>query len=350
MPSIVKRSSILAVPVLVAIFFVAGCDTSAWDGRYGDSGGNPAIPPAVSGTPGTSVHFGSWVNNAWGPASKVLDPATFSARKCHPPLRGVRVCANGHPEIPCAVTDATGRFDLYGLPATVLDFTVHLDGYYDLVIPFDGAQGDFAVQPGLEIASDELQVQLYDQLSAPKLTRTDTRGGISFMLVRGLGPQADELLAGTGNDDCGEPDHHEQNALVAGVWVRYRRVYDPGPSETYGPWLGNDAILGSDHSADMRHDVPGNWNTSRGQIVYLDTTETPSTGFVKTTASGLALALELEPGVYEVEADEDHRALLGQDWDCYPIHSEPIGSADHRARATVYARGLTDVRMACSPE
>lgn len=333
-----------------AALLASGCDTSTWDGRYGDTNGIATATPVVSGTPGTSAHFGSWVNNAWGPNSVVLDASTFSAKKCHPPLRGVRVCANGHAEIPCAVTDSSGRFDLYGLPSSVLDFSVHLDGYYDLVIPYDGAQGDFAVQPAVEIASNELQAQLYAQLSAPTITRNDARGGISFMLVRGLGASGDELLAGSGTDDCGQPDHHEQNALVPGVWVRYRRVYGPGPGETYGPWLGNDAILGNDAAADMAHDVPGSWNTSRGQVVYLDTTETPSTGFVKTTGAGLALALELAPGTYEVEADEDHRDVAGAHWDCFPIHTMPLGSAGHRARATVYASGLTDVRIACSPE
>ncbi len=206
------------------------------------------------------------------------------------------------------------------------------------------------MQPALELPSNELQVQLYGQLSAPSITRSDARGGLSFTLVRGSGASGDELAAGSGTDECGTPDHHMANATVAGVWVRYRRVFSPGPSETYGPWLGNDALLGNDASADMAHDVPGNWNTSRGQVVYLDTTQTPSVGFVKTSAAGLALALELEPGTYEVEADEDARDLLGTHWDCLPIHTMPIGSSGHRARATVYARGLADVRISCQPE
>jgi hypothetical protein len=295
---------------------LAGCDDSAWPGPGSDpsqlprSGGDPSAPGA---------HFGSWVNNAYGDASTIIP-----VFKDHPPLAGATVCVDEAPGLPCAVSDAGGRFDLYGLPITEpVHLRIALPGYYSLLIPYDGAQGDFIDQPALEIPSDALSEVMYQQLL---VAEDRSKGGISFMLV-----DSPELHA-----DPAAGDHHEANGLLAGVAVRYRRVdVHADGSESYGGWS-------NPRSYTLGH-----------QVVYLDTNESPDIAAMHTSGSGLALAVNVAPGLYEVEADDTNLIggwgtwITGHHYTCAPVRTMPVGSSAPRARVRVIARHLSDVRMYC---
>lgn len=328
---------------------MGGCDTSLWSGIHGATNGIPTAIPANGGyaTPGNEFH--TWANNAWGENSWL---SGTTANKCHPPMAGVNSClvdtsANlnytsttyGLPPclaLPQAVSNLAGEIRYTGIAMGDYHVAIKLDGYYGLLIPWD-ADGTM-YQPAVEMPSYALQDQLYGQLSVPSASADAAKGGMSFHAVIGQGAGEDELqVSVTGTDACGMIDHHEDNIAAERVWFRYRRVYVGGATETYGPWRGHNHLIGMNRE--------GNWNTSHGEIVYLDAGESPSTTQISTTSSGLALAINLEPGLYEVEAND--RQIDPNLWDCVPVVGSIANITGMRARTYVVPGFLSDIRFAC---
>lgn len=333
----------------VLSILVAGCDTSTWSGVYGATNGIPTATPATGGYATSGNQFHTWSNNAWGNNS-TLNGTT--ANKCHPPMMGTSSClvdtsanlnydASTRELPPClsapqAVSNAAGEIAFTGIAPGSYHVALKLPGYYGILVPWDGYEN--MLQPALEMPSYALQNQLYGQLSLPSASANSTKGGISFFAVQGEGVAEDELhVSATGTDACGMVDHHEDNVTAERVWFRYRRVYVSGTGETYGPWRGHNHLFGTDRE--------GSWNTSNGEIVYLNSGESPATTQVGTTSSGLALGINLDPGLYEVEADD-----LQVDpnlWDCVPVIGSLANAAGRRARTWVAPGFLSDIRFAC---
>jgi len=310
-----KRSLSITLLTAASSLFLTACDPESWPG----AGSDLSVSPQVGGDINASgSHFGGWVNNAWGENSRL-----FPTYKDHPPLQGVKVCVNEQPELPCAITDATGRYDIYGISSSYSNISISLDGYYKLSIPFDASQGSYPNHPAVELPSHALQEQLYSQVNSEEISG---KGSMNFFAVDNA-----DLVA-----DDNAYDHAESAGTLKGVAFKYRRVYiGPSGYENYGSW--------SD---------PRSYNIGR-EIVYLNSSESPDLNAMHTSSSGLALALNLEPGVYEVAADDTNffggfatKPTL-RHYDCKPVNKSPSGEKSKYARATVIAGHLADVRMVC---
>ena len=299
-------------------FVLTGCDTSEWPGPGSD---NTQAPQPGGYTDTTGAHFGGWVNNAWGPESTIIP-----LHKDHPPLAGVNVCLLEDSSMPCAITDQAGRYDLEGLPADEdLHISVQLRDYYSLLIPINASTYQFDDHPAVEMPSFALEAQTYEQLTTE---RDLNKGGMNFFIVSG------QLEADP------EPDHAEINATLKGVGVRYRQVYTSDQGETFGPW--------SD---------PRGWTLSGGDVVYLNADESPDSAALHTSSSGLGLALNLSPGLYEIEADDTNDdqgldyLLTPYHWQCEAMAGTPTAPGNPSlARARVVAAHLTDVRINCQAQ
>ena len=311
-----KKGCILLVVLLAS----TGCKVPGWVGPGSDLSKTPQVGGYIGGQ---GAKFGSWVNNSWGPNSTVIP-----AYKDHPPLSGAEICVTEYPDMQCAITDASGRFDLEGIPVdSPVHLSIRLPGYYSLYIPFEPAEGDFINHPSPEIPATILRNLLALQLAIPN---DATKGGMSFWIIDSPELVADPLAA----------DHHEANLSRPGVALRYRQVFtDEFGVESFSEWSN-----------------PNSWFQSGHDIVYLNNAETPVPTQKHTVNSGLGLALNLAPGLYEIEAD-DTNSITGfgtlatqYHWDCFPINSMPKGSAPHQARAQVLANHLVDVRMYCVEE
>ena len=298
----------------------AACDFSTWAGP----GSNLSVTPKPGGdATAAGAHFGTWVNNAWGPASTLLP-----LNKEHPALQGVQACVVEYPALPCAVGDASGRIDIYGIPASKpVHIAFSLRGYYGLLLPFDPTAGDFVDQPAIEMPSLGLQAALYQQLLISEKPGT---GGINVFAV-----DSAELHPGDA------PDHSEANGKRAGVGFKYRRVYvDASGAETYGEWTS-----------------PASWVLSHHSVVYLNNDESPDLLAMHTSDSGLALAVNLEPGLYEAITDDTNftnglqTLWTGYHWNCGPVNHTPSAPGAPRiARTLVQPGQLSDIRVGCVSE
>ncbi len=310
-----KFSCVVLVPTMTATA-LTGCNPAEWPG----AGSDTSITPQVGGYPdaGFGTHFGSWVNNSYGPGSTIIP-----VMKNHPPLQGAEICVLEHPEMPCAVTSADGRWDIHGIDAENVHLAITLRDYMPLLIPYDAAQGNYDNHPALEIASLALQDQMFSQLL---LTREEGTGGVSFHITDRADMIADPAAA----------DHAESSKTLAGVAVRYRQIHtNINGTESYGSWSSPSSwILGHD-------------------VVYLNNDESPDLGALHTSNSGLAIALNLEPGDYEVEADDTNyiggfgTLLTLKHWSCSPLNKTPKGSSSKRARTKIIDGHLSDIRMYC---
>lgn len=301
-----------------APFLISACSVSDWPGPGSDYSQTPQDGGYEYHT---SAHFGGWSNNAFGEGSTLVPTV-----KTHPPLQGTKVCILELDDAQCAVSDANGRFDLWGLPISdMLSASLSLPGYHSLLIPL-ATDMDTANHPALELPSLVLQDVVYSQLG---IDNDVTKGSMNFFIVKG------ELEE---NPDDG---HAEFNSKIEQVGIRYRRILQLNGEETMGEW--------SD---------PRGWQTKQ-DIVYLNNAESPSKTQKSTGKSGLALALNLEPGIYEIQAeDTGAEGLNYQDsdrhWRCQAIAGSParFDSVDgvHYARTRVVAGHLSDVRMRCFKE
>jgi hypothetical protein len=80
-----------------------------------------------------------------GPVGSLVDAGKTdpTATRNLPPVSGVRVCIDAHPEIPCATSDDEGAFTLGGLPSqTDLVLTCERDGYVHALRAIETASTD----------------------------------------------------------------------------------------------------------------------------------------------------------------------------------------------------------------
>lgn len=313
-----KKIGILGFSLLTAT--LTACDTTQWPGPGSDT----TQEPKIGGYPEQSgATFGGWVNNAWGEKSTIIP--TY---KDHPPLAGVNVCLLDQNNAECAITDSEGRFDLVGLPNGVKDeyhISIQLKGYYSLLIPYYPYSHNYTSHPALEIPSLILEQQTYQQVLTQKKPNT---GGMNFFIVEG-----------TLEPDPNAADHEEINKTIEGVGVIYRKVtQNADGSESYGPWSN-----------------PNGWTLGGGDVMYLNTSESPDMLARTTSKSGLGIAINLDPGLYEVRVD-DPNTVDGLDYltnnfhyDCKAVDGSPARKEGQYtyARARVVVNHLTDVRFDC---
>lgn len=308
------------IATLLSLLALTACDTSQWPGPGSDT----TKEPKSGGYPNQSgATFGGWINNAWGEKSTLIPTV-----KDHPPLAGVEVCLLEHPEAECAVTDNEGRFDLVGLPNDIeheYHISLQLRGYYSLLIPYYPYSHNYTSHPALETPSKVLEQQTYQQLLTQKRPNT---GGMNFFISEG-----------TLEPDPNAKDHHEINKNIEGVGAIYRKVTkNTDGSESYGPWSN-----------------PNGWTLSGGDVVYLNDSESPDMLARTTSKSGLGLAINLEPGLYEIRVDDPNRIDgLGYmtnnfHYNCKAVDGSPARKEGGHiyARARVIVDHLTDVRFDC---
>jgi hypothetical protein len=95
----------------------------------------------------------------------------------NPPLAGVKVCVQNHPEIACYTTGADGLFHLTGLPALAdLALTLEKDGYMKELKPFETASTDMTTQAMIFMFAADTKL-------AEGITPDPTKGSVFFFAV-----------------------------------------------------------------------------------------------------------------------------------------------------------------------
>jgi hypothetical protein len=283
-------------------------------------------------------------------------------------LSGFLVCSYSRPyadgilrnadglEFACAVTDRNGLYTFVGLPR-------------DVEITFTTARGGF------------LQLAFTTRLSLPQNYQQDYIGSVPVYLMRGQ-YQRDPRYPFCIDGGCSQGD------MVITIVNEYRSETDPFFGYgTEGMYFGNgvsdvtvqiytdpnhdgtfaspypnlvtnnpESVLpdtlpdGMVYSGTMiedinyyshgKYDSTLNVLSSWGMDIFLTQQEYPQLWRTETSAFGLALMKNLEPGIYEAEVT--HPTLT-----CYPTKDAWISSSPNRVRFEIIPGTLGDIRFYC---